>query len=199
LRNITKFRMPLFKLFNHVLAGEEWAQTRLKAFSGETARLEFGQHFSLVFGIDQSGFIVRCMPEKLHSIAIIRFPDDTLIRLLNNRHTLFSAVKIAGSAEFAETLAFVFRNLRWDIEHDLSLFVGDIIARRACRSLVRFSRLNILVVGKLANTIADFLNNEEEKAGTANHDDINKYCREVDALRDDVACLQIRIERLGCR
>lgn len=191
--------MPLFNLINHVLAGEDWAQTRLKAFAGETARLEFGPHHRFVVSIDKNGFIIRRTIEESRTTAVIRFPDDAIIRLLNNRHTIFSAVKIAGSAEFAETLAFVFRNLRWDIEHDLSSFVGDIVARRVCRTLVYFSRLNILTVKKLTNALADFLNNEETKTAIANHDEINHYCREVDSVRDDVARLQVRIERLGYR
>jgi hypothetical protein len=51
-------------------------------------------------------------------------------KLLLDRDALFASVKLSGSADLAECLAFVFRNLGWDIEEDLASVLGDIPARR---------------------------------------------------------------------
>jgi hypothetical protein len=56
-----------------------------------------------------------------------RLPDDAPLIRADRSASLFSAATISGSADLAETLGFVFRNLRWDIEHDLSRVLGDIV------------------------------------------------------------------------
>lgn len=60
----------------------------------------------------------------------ISFPQDALLLVLTDRPAFVAAARISGSGELAECLGFVFRNLQWDIESDLSQWVGDIAARR---------------------------------------------------------------------
>ena len=60
----------------------------------------------------------------------ISLPAAAPLLALQGKDAVMRAARIEGSAEFAETLGFVIRNLRWDAEEDLSKVVGDIAAHR---------------------------------------------------------------------
>lgn len=58
----------------------------------------------------------------------ITLPADAPLRALTDRPALMASAQISGSAEFAECLGFIRRNLHWDVEADVSTLVGDIAA-----------------------------------------------------------------------
>jgi len=106
-----------------------------------------------------------------------------------------SAVRIDGNAEFADALGFVFRNLRWDVEEDLSRLVGDILARRTvlgAQSLrVGASRTWQALGGNLAEYLTD------ERPLLVARDALDAHGDELSRLRDDLARLEKRAERLA--
>jgi len=183
---------PPLAVINHVLTGEDWARARLAAFSGQTARVQFSSG-QLRFTILESGLLAAA--DAASPVAVsIRLPDDAPVRALSNRSSLFSAATIAGSVDLAEALAFVFRNLRWDAEHDLSQVLGDIVARRALRLASGLARWHGRSARNLAFGIAEYLT-EEEKA-IAPRRDVDAFCAGVDALRDDLARVEKRLGRM---
>jgi ubiquinone biosynthesis protein UbiJ len=124
----------------------------------------------------------------------IGLPDDAVIRVLTDPPSLFSAATISGSADLAETLGFVFRNLRWDIEHDLSRVTGDIAAQRIFQVAKGLLQWQWRAARNLALGMTEYLT-EEERA-IARRGDVEQFCSEVDALRDDCARVEKRLLRL---
>lgn len=186
---------PPLAVVNHVLAGEDWARVRLAGFAGLTARVEFAGAL-LRFTILESGLLA--VAEATSPVAVsIRLPDDAPVRALTDRSSLFSAATIAGSVDLAETLAWVFRNLRWDVEHDLAQLLGDIVARRAVRLVKGLARWQVRGAGNLAAGLAEYLT-EEERA-IAPRREVEAFCAEVDALRDDFERVEKRLRRFELR
>lgn len=177
---------------NRVLQGESWAQERLRKHAGQQAVIRTGS-IDLYLVINERGLFFAGSRADPVSVTI-ELPADTPLRLISDRKSIFQAAKLSGAADFAETLAFVFRNLRWDVEADMARYLGDIPARRI--ELLRQKVINEGKVGAkrvLANFTEYFT---EDSAMLAPGRDIVAFGRDVDALRDDVARLEKRLTRL---
>jgi len=183
---------PALALVNHLLTSEPWARQRLVSFAGRTARLQFGEDAAWLLRISESGLFEIAEPGTPATVSI-GLPDDTPARALIDSASLFSSATISGSADLAETLGFVVRNLRWDAEHDLSRLFGDVLARRGLQLAKDLARWQIHGVGKLALGVAEYLT--EEDAAIARRRDVESFCTEVDALRDDLARFEKRLGR----
>lgn len=111
-----------------------------------------------------------------------------------DREKLFASVKLGGSAEIAETLAFVFRHLNWDAEGDLAGIIGDIPAHRLARlgkdalSSVQAS------TAKMAENFAEYATQDSQYVVPKQQ--ITGFSDEVNRLRDDLARLEKRVSRL---
>ena len=84
--------------------------------------------------------------------------------------------------------------MRWDIEEDLSQVVGDIVARRAVQLMGRLARWQVAGARNFALSVTEYLT--EEAPAIARRQDIERFCAEVDALRDDLARCEKRLERV---
>ncbi len=182
------------RAINHLLASEPWARSRLQVFSGKTARLEMGV-FALLLSISSSGLFASS--DAIVTDVRISLPQDTPRRALFDRPSLLSTAKIEGSADFAETLGFVFRNLRWNAEEDLSHLIGDLLSRRLWRGATHVLENRVRSLQSLAGSLAEYFT--EENPVVAKKVDLARFCAEVDALRDDEARMDKRIQGLQRR
>ena len=180
------------RALNHLIQGESWAQTRLIAHSGAQVLVDSGL-FVLRLGIDERG-LFHAGDKALEPDVSITLPSDLPARFLFNRDTLFSAVKLGGSADIAESLAFVLRNLQWDAEADLAQVVGDIPARRLARLAQAMAAAIQDAVGRVAENFSEYA--LEESGMLAANRDVTAFGSAVSCLRDDVARLEKRISRL---
>lgn len=187
---------PPLAAVNHLLAGEDWARARLAGFAGQTASFEIGRK-SLRVSILESGLLVVAAPDSLVSVNVA-LPEDAVVRLLIDRESVFSAARISGSVDLAETFAFVFRHLRWDAEHDLAQVLGDVAARRAVRLAKALLSWQSSSRRRLVASLAEYLGAED--GALAQRSAVERFCSEVDVLRDDLARLEKRLQRAeSCR
>ncbi len=184
---------PALALLNHLLASEDWARCKLVPFAGKTARLQLGSGIVFLVRISEKGLLEVADANTPATVSII-LPADSPVRALTDSASLLSAATISGSADLAETLGFLYRNLRWDIEEDLSQVVGDIVARRAVQLMGRLARWQVSGARNFALSVAEYLT--EEVPAIARRQDIERFCAEVDALRDDLARCEKRLERV---
>lgn len=105
------------------------------------------------------------------------------------------AAHIEGSAEFAEALGFVIRNLRWDAEEDLSKVVGDIAAHRMVSTTREFAAWQQQAARNFGENLAEYFT--EEQPLIARRIAITDFSADIDRLRDDVARLEKRLQRLA--
>lgn len=179
-------------LLNRLLEREEWGRQRLQSFCGQTALIEAGP-IQLAMTVEDSGLLRRALPEELPTVTI-SFGTEAPVKLLTDPAGLLATARLTGAANFAETLAFVFRNLRWDYEADLATVVGDIPAHRLTRLISQGFDWHRSAVRRIGSNIAEYANEESELIVSGRS--LLAFGHEVDCLRDDVARLEKRISKL---
>ena len=185
------------KAINHVLNGEDWAVQRLRAFAGQSLRLELGR-LEVPLQIGDSGLLVAQSASDssvaLQPTVTITLPADAPARLLVDAASLGGRVRVSGSAELAESLNFIFKNLRWDAEHDLARVVGDIAARRLVDGGRQLARWQAAQLSNMASNVVDFFTTEQ--ATLVQRSEMTEFAASVMATRAALAHLESRIAKL---
>ena len=113
---------------NHALSQSDWARDRLSPYAGRSVRFEMPP-LQLALTLDAIGYFAVA-PAGSDVDVVITLPSNAPFLLLQGVESVMAAAHVEGNAEFATTLSFVLRNLRWDAEEDLSRLIGDIPAHR---------------------------------------------------------------------
>lgn len=179
---------------NHLLLGAAWARERLTPFAGRAARLSLPP-FRLEFLIASDGLLTAADLEKDGCDVEISLPVDTPLLALRGQEAIANATRISGSAEFADALGFVLRNLGWDFEEDLSRVVGDVAAHRLAGLLKAFGAWQGQATRNLAENFAEYLSQEQPVLVSQN--ELTGHAAAVMQLSEDLARIDARIRRLG--
>lgn len=183
---------PILRVLNYVLTEEGWARERLAVFRGKSVSVTTG-FASLKISITDEGLLREADSTTVADVELVLL-NDALLRQFSDRTSIFSAAKVSGSAELAETLAFVFRHLRWDIEHEVAHFTGDIVARRALQLIRSFGAWQSNAAKGLAIAVAEYLTDNER--GLARRQQVERFCSDVDGFRDRLARFEKRLSQL---
>jgi ubiquinone biosynthesis protein UbiJ len=177
---------------NHLLRGTGWAREELRRHSGSTARFEFFP-FTLSLTVLETGEVAPADPQSAPDVTA-RLTPGLVLRLAARDATAWQDVEIAGDAGFAAAIHHVARNLRWDVEEDLSRLFGDIAAHRMTAAGRTLNRWGEQALENTGRAFAEYWT--EERPLIAGRHAIEEFNRAVDALRDDAARLEKRIESL---
>ena len=183
---------PALRFVNHLLTGEDWARTRLKSFAGQLVRFELGVT-SLLLEITPAGFF-RTTQSAVSASVVVSLPADAPLKLVTERASLLAAAQISGSAELAECLGFVLRNLRWDAESDLAQVVGDVAARRLLSGARQLAQWQLDQAKNLALNFAEYFT--EEAPMIARQQDVAAFCLEVRQADEALTRLEKRVALL---
>ncbi len=184
---------PLLAAINHLLGQASWAREKLAPFAGHAALIKLPP-FEAAFLIDADGCLA--VPVATAELEVsISLPAATPLLALQGKDEVMRAARIEGSAEFAETLGFVIRNLRWDAEEDLSGLVGDIAAHRIVGGAREFAAWQQQAARNFAENLAEYFT--EEQPLIARRVAIAEFSADIDRLRDDLARLEKRVARLA--
>jgi len=180
------------RTLNHLLRHATWAHERLRGHAGRHCRVETGP-LTLDLLIDEHGtFTVAGSPSAPD--VTITLPADAPFRLLTDKEAVFAHARLSGSVDLAEDLAFVFRNLSWDVEDDLAQFVGDIAAHRLIRLGRHFGQTARDGFKRAVDNVVDYTTLESGQI--IEQGVFTDFSRQVSSLRDDLARLEKRIARL---
>jgi ubiquinone biosynthesis protein UbiJ len=176
---------------NHLLAGQSWAMARLRPHAGDTLHLALGPSV-IAFSVTADG-LLEAAGERPPAVTI-DVPLGALPQLLARDPQARRAVSVTGNVGLAADLEYLFANLRWDVEADLSRVVGDIAAQRIGRAGRAVAGLPAAVGASLARSSRQFLT--EERDVLARPEAVAAFVDDVDHLRDDADRLATRIARL---
>lgn len=176
------------RFLNHLLAGEGWAQERLKAFAGQQVLVECGT-LQFRLAIEGDGSVRTAAPGGAAAVNIV-LPADAPVRFVTDRDSLLAHTRISGNADLAEALAFLFRHLRWDAEADLAGVVGDIPARRLARGARQTLAWQRDAAGRVSANLAEYFTEESRTLVPA---------RELAAFKAGVAALGEQLQRIESR
>ncbi|HEY6895691.1 MAG TPA: hypothetical protein VI279_00380 [Rhodocyclaceae bacterium] len=178
---------------NHLLAQSRWARERLQPYAGRGARITMAPLPELPFRIGEDGLLHEAA--DVNPDVEIALPADTPLRALQGMGEVMKGARISGSADLADNLGFVLRNLRWDAEEDLSKVVGDIAAHRIVGTTASLVAAQQQALRNLSENIAEYLT--EEKPTLVKGADLTSFSAELRALNDDIARLEQRLGRAG--
>jgi ubiquinone biosynthesis protein UbiJ len=178
---------------NHLLRGESWARKRLQPCAGKTARFRVPPFLDLALTVQASGEL-SVAPREAPDDAVFTLAPGLLPRLLACDEDAYREIRVSGDSAFAEEILDIGKNLRWDVEQDLSGVMGDILAHRAVRMGESLVHRHTGTVRNLSQTLLEYLT--EEQPLLAKPMDMHEFINEVNALRDQAANLEIRVKAL---
>lgn len=182
---------PPVLALNHLLASAPWARERLVAFAGRTARISLSP-LNLNLEITAEGYFADSKAEPEVSLSL---PAAALFQAPKGLDALVKEAHISGPADFADTLGFVLRNLKWDAEEDISKLVGDVAAHRLTDLGKRFFGWQRQVATNTVENISEYLS--EEQTFTLVRRDLDSFAEESLRLRADLERLESRVAKLG--
>lgn len=189
--------VPLAAL-NHLIGAEDWARKHLAPFSGQVVSLQMPP-LALSLEISPEGLFRRAV-EGSKATVTLTLPADLPLRILSgkgDRAALLSAAQISGSADLADCLGFVFRNLSWDVEGDLDPVVGGIAARRLVQGARAFASWQSGAFASLTRNVTDYLS--EEQAVLVKHQEVAAFSSELGEITTRLSGVEERIASLEAR
>ncbi len=187
---------PLAPLYlapiNRLLRQNSWALERLRPFAGKVVRAECFP-VTMLLGITEAGEMAA-VPAAVPDVTL-RLTPGVMLRLAARDASAWNNIAVEGDPQLAAALNHVARNLRWDVEEDLSRVFGDIAAHRMVQTGRKLDTWGRQGADNLARSFAEYWT--EEQPLIAARADVEQFNLDVDALRDDVARLEKRIEHLS--
>lgn len=177
---------------NHLLRGARWAREALLPHAGKTACFEIPP-LALLLTVLPNGE-VEVAPADTSASVTLRLTPGLALRLAARDENAWREVEVAGDAEFAAAINQLFRQLRWDVEEDLSRFFGDVAAHRMAEAGRSFRRWGEQTAEHMGRSFAGYWT--EEDPLITNASELTEFFRDVDVLRDDVARLEKRLEKI---
>ncbi len=187
------YAQPAVHALNHLLQGEGWARDRLKPFAGKVVLFRAPPLPEMRLKVASDGLVAPAGTDDPTELTLTIKPG-ALPHLLSGSNALLQHVDVSGNADLASTVQFLFRNLKWDVEDDLSRVFGNIAAHRianAGRDFLAWQKDALLRTGE---NLAEYWT--EEQPLVARAEEVEEFSRAVDTLRDDVARLEARLARL---
>jgi ubiquinone biosynthesis protein UbiJ len=178
---------------NHLLKGQGWARERLRPFAGKCVAFRLAPLPDLRLLIVDPGLVEAASTDASPDLTVTVQPG-AVPHLLARDEAAMAQVELAGPADLASTVQFLFRELAWDAEEDLSKLVGDVLAHRivgAARDLLAWQKE---AASRLAQNFAEYLIYEQPLL--AQGQEATALRRSLEALNEDCARLERRIERL---
>jgi ubiquinone biosynthesis accessory factor UbiJ len=178
---------------NHLLNQSGWALDRLAKFAGKTARFNIAP-FCFIYSIQEDGSLIE-LKENTETDAVCTISPSLLPSLALKDESSFSLIKTSGDAALLAEIFYLSKYLKWDAAEDISRVTGDIAAERlvqlaaSAQHQLRESALN------LSQAFAEYWTEERPLVAKSAH--INLFIQQVDTLRDDIARLEQRINRLS--
>lgn len=178
---------------NHLLRQQPWAAERLRAFAGQGVEFRCPPFPDLRLRIAHTGFLVAA-EEGAASALVVKLKPAALPLLLAHDQAVRSHIEVQGPADLASAVDHLLRNLVWDVEEDLSTVFGDVLAYRLASAGKAFAAWQREAALRFAENAVEYWTEEEPLL--ARPADVGKFSREVGALRDEVARMEERVERL---
>ncbi len=182
----------LLRALNHLLESAPWARERLRGHAGQLVELGSGA-LRVRFSIDGEGTF-RNSGSGDAAAVLIELPPEAAVGVLLEPASLFSRARLSGSADLADALGFVFKNLRWDAESDLARVLGDIPARRFVMVASSLGAWLQDAARRAALGVSEFATQEVDLLPPRRT--LEAFSSDVAGLRDDLARLEKRLARL---
>jgi ubiquinone biosynthesis protein UbiJ len=176
---------------NRLLRQNSWAMEKLRPYAAKVVRVDCFP-VTLLLGITDAGDAMAAAPEMTPDVTI-KLTPGVMLRLTARDASAWNDIAVEGDPSLATALNHLARNLRWDVEEDLSRVFGDIAAHRMVETGRKLDHWGRQGADNLARSFTEYWT--EEQPLIAGRSAVEQFNRDVDALRDDLARLEKRIEQ----
>ena len=121
---VEESQRSLVLLLNHVLTREPQALARLAGHKGRKVHLHWRQ-FSLCLAVTPAGLFELAPEDRDADLSITVLEEEPWELIRATLHSEKPSVRIEGDVQFAAEINWRADHVRWDLEEDLSLLVGD--------------------------------------------------------------------------
>lgn len=183
--------------FNALLRREPWARDRLAAHAGKSLRVSAGA-WSLQASIAAGGTLQACdaaiVPDVTLSVPADRLRDLPAAWRNQGLAGVTALARIQGDAGLAHLVSDLARDLRWDVEDDLSRVVGDVMAIRLIQGGRQLLAGLQRSAGRAQDNLTEYL--AEESGLALRGEDFRRWRDELQALESRLDRLDARVRRL---
>jgi ubiquinone biosynthesis protein UbiJ len=179
-------------LLNRLLDAEPWARLRIAPFAGETLELRAPPLPTLRLQIVEGGSVQAA--EAAEPGLTMTLKPDLLVALARGEEHALRSVDVQGNARLAAEVLVLARHLRWDVEEELSHLFGDVVAHRFVGAARAFAAWHVDAAQRLTGALVDYAT--EEKQLLARRAELEAFAEPVAHLRDAIARLDKRLQRL---
>ena len=185
----------ILKALNHLIAQESWASQLLRKHIGKT--------ICLVLPMKQATLVVNNEARfSLAADAASREANVTLTigseffkaYVAGGKDAAAQHVKLSGDVDLAHAMGKLASQLRWDLEEDLSKFIGDAMAHRIVESGKKIKDASKVAAKDFRESVVEYFAHERPTLVMAK--ELSQYKEDVRRLRDDVDRIEKRFERL---
>ncbi|HXZ54838.1 MAG TPA: sterol-binding protein [Burkholderiales bacterium] len=178
---------------NHLLSQQPLAAERLRGFAGKSIEIRCPPFPRLHLTVLENGMLERSQ-DGAESALVVKFKPAALPLLIARDETARGQIEIEGPADLAAAVDALFREISWDYEEDLSRVFGDVVAHRLATGGKAFVAWHGEALKRLAENLAEYW--ADERPLLVRPADAERFRADSDALRNEVARLEERIERL---
>lgn len=187
--------LPSAAALNHLLAQNSWAQPRLLRYAGKTVRFQVAP-FSFAYLILSDGSL-QASDQAASADAVLQIAPSLLPRLLLKDDSALNGIASSGDPALLAELFYLSRHLRWDAAEDLSRVTGDIAAERIVSTVQDAHGQFGAAALNLSQAAAEYWTEERPLLAKPGH--LADFAASVDTLRDDLARLALRVQRLSAK
>ncbi|MGY8523621.1 ubiquinone biosynthesis accessory factor UbiJ [Paracidovorax citrulli] len=197
---------PLIAGLNHLLDQEPWARQQLAGYAGRVIGFDAAA-FALSLRIEPDGRVAPAREGDPEAAVILRVPLQQWPLVAadiasGGQAAAMRHVRLEGDAELANTVSGLARHLRWDAAEDLSRAlravmgntVGDGVAQRLVDGAQQVHAGALRAGQALLDNVTEYL--LDEQPTLVRHVALAEFSTDIAVLRDDLARLEKRLERL---
>lgn len=183
-------------LINRALRDDPWAASRLAAFSGASLRISLAERSLMRYTIEPDGLLAahEVFGDDEPTLSIDLPGNAASLFLSHGRQGVIKAAKIRGNIDLANALNDVMDQIRPDPEAFLASKIGDIAAHRLMGFAQAFKEGAEQLAVRLKDQFTEHV--AEGQSVIVPNSEVTAFMADVDTLRNDVARLQQRVERV---
>ena len=177
-------------ILNHLLSQNDWMQTRLVNHKNKVVVIEISG-LKIILKIDENG-LLHSLNDSEEFDCIIKLTINDFINQLINKNK--GNISIKGDLELANQVSQVLKKIEWDVEEDLSKYIGDkpaIQVTKVLKKIVTNSQKNI---GNITGALLEYW--QEENKILTKKINVEIFNSEVDKIVEDTERLEAKIKMM---
>ena len=177
-------------ILDHLLSQNDWMQTKLIDHKDKVVVIEISG-LKLILKIDEKGLLHSLYESEEFDCVIKLTVNDFINQLINKKN---GNISIKGDLELANQVSQVLKKIEWDVEEDLSKYIGDIPATQATKVLKKIVINSQKNISNITGALLEYWQEENKILTKKRHVEI--FNSEVDKIVEDTERLEAKIKKI---